>query len=51
MRWPDLTLKPSKKKHKSKKAKKKKQKKEAQKKTAKIPKISFSVISQIFLYF
>ena len=54
MRWPfgppHLTLKPSKKDHKNKKKKltKKKAKKETQKKTAKIPKNSFSVISQFF---
>ena len=66
MRWPfgppHLTLKPSNKKHQqnqkkqtkkkpNKKKTKKKKKKETPKKTAKIPKNSFSVISQIFLFF
>ena len=65
MRWPfgppHLTLKPSKKKHKNTKTKKetkktkektkKQEKKEAKKKQQKYPKISFSVISQIFLFF
>ena len=60
MRWPfgppHLTLKPSKKKHKNKKRnkenkrknKKKTRKKEAKQKQQKYPKISLSVISQIF---
>ena len=63
MRWPfgspHLTLKPSKIKHKNKKRnkeskrknKKKPRKKEATKKRQKYPKISFSVISQIFHFF
>ena len=54
MRWPfgppHLTLKPSKKKQKKQKKqrKKNKNKKKQKKETAKIPKNSFSVISQIF---
>ena len=55
MRWPfgppHLTLKPSKKNPKNKKTKKttkKQERKEGKKETAKIPKNSFSIISQIF---
>ena len=63
MRWPfgppHLTLKPSKKNTKTKKQtkqqkktkKRKNKKKKPQKKTAKIPKNSFSVISQMFPFF